>query len=129
MSKVALCTTCKGRLQHLQETLPANLAANEDVSPEECVFVLLDYNDKDGLSSWVREKMARHLQSGRLVYYRFTEPTPFRMAHSKNLAHRLGMREGADILVNVDADNFTGRGFARYVLGEFQERQTYPCPK
>jgi hypothetical protein len=37
------------------------------------------------------------------------------MTHAKNMAHRVGMREGADILVNLDADNFTGPGFATYV--------------
>jgi len=29
------------------------------------------------------------------------------MAHAKNMGHRLGIAEGADILVNLDADNFT----------------------
>jgi hypothetical protein len=44
------------------------------------------------------------------------------MAHAKNLAHRLGIREGADILVNLDADNFTGPDFAEYVA------QKCTCP-
>lgn len=120
-TKIALCTTCKGRLEHLRQTLPANLAANADLPPERCVFVLLDYNSRDGLADWVRSEMAEHLRTGRLVYYRFAEPGPFRMAHAKNLSHRLGIREGAAALCNVDADNFTGEGFARYVLDNLNE--------
>jgi hypothetical protein len=37
------------------------------------------------------------------------------MAHAKNLAHRLAILEGADVLVNMDADNYAGEGFDRYV--------------
>jgi hypothetical protein len=118
--KLALCTTCKGRLTHLKETLPANLADNAGMAPERSVFVLLDYNSKDGLGDWVKSEMADHLKSGRLVYYRYTSPGPFKMAHAKNLAHRLGILEGATHIVNVDADNFIGAGFAAYVLDHFQ---------
>jgi hypothetical protein len=116
VTKIGFCTTCKGRLAHLTETLPPNLEEVGRVPSG--VVVLLDYNSRDDLAVWVRENMARHLESGRLVYYRFTEPTPFRMAHAKNLSHRLAMREGCDTLVNMDADNFAGEGFAEYVLSE-----------
>ncbi len=47
------------------------------------------------------------------------------MAHAKNLAHRLGIMEGADVLVNLDADNFTGHGFAAYLNEVFQEDRVY----
>jgi hypothetical protein len=83
------------------------------------MFVLLDYNSQDGLAEWVRKECGWMIARGELVYYRFTEPGPFRMAHAKNLAHRLGMREGADVLVNLDADNFVGEGFAAYVRETF----------
>ena len=42
------------------------------------------------------------------------------MAHAKNMAHRLGIIEGADILCNLDADNFTGPGFASYIAEQMQ---------
>jgi hypothetical protein len=115
--RVALCTTCKGRLPHLAETLPANLASEEGTP--DVVFVVLDYNSRDGLADWVQTGMRHEMNLGRLVYYRFTEPTAFRMAHAKNLAHRLGLREGADVLVNVDADNFTMPGFVPYLREHF----------
>jgi hypothetical protein len=112
-NKVAFCITCKGRLEHLKQTLPANLNGNPYA-----LFVVLDYNSKDGLAEWFHNEMADRLRFLRLVYYRFAEPGPFRMAHAKNLAHRLAMREGAGILVNVDADNYVGDGFDKYVLRE-----------
>ncbi len=114
--KLAFCTTCKGRLSHLAQTLPANLAYNR-----EALHVLVDYGSRDGLAEWVRREMAGPIAAGHLVYYRFTEPGPFRMAHAKNLAHRLGMREGADVLVNLDADNYAGDGFDQHVLGQMAD--------
>ena len=45
---------------------------------------------------------------------------PFRMAHAKNLAHRLAIIEGAEILVNLDADNYTGTGFAEWIASQFE---------
>jgi hypothetical protein len=41
------------------------------------------------------------------------------MAHAKNMAHRLGIHEGAKILCNLDADNMTGKGFAKYIANHF----------
>jgi Sulfotransferase domain/N-terminal domain of galactosyltransferase len=111
--RVAFCTTCKGRVQHVEETLPANLRDNKTAT-----IVLVNYNSPDHLDAFVRAHHMADVESGRLSVYRFTEPGPFRMAHAKNLAHRLAMLDGADALVNVDADNFAGPGFDEYVLRE-----------
>jgi hypothetical protein len=112
--RIAFCTTCKGRAEHLIRTLPQNLSDNRDY--EDARFVLLDYrNSRDGLAEYVVEKHPRELTCGKLVMYRYPLPGPFEMAHSKNLAHRLAILEGAEVLVNLDADNYTGPGFARYV--------------
>ena len=110
MESVGFCTTCKGRTQHIQETLPANLRDNARAR-----FVLVNYNSQDGLDDFLRKKHMKDIESGRLSVYRFTEPGPFRMAHAKNLAHRLAMLEGCAALVNVDADNFAGPDFDQYV--------------
>jgi hypothetical protein len=120
---IAFCTTCKGRLQHLERTLPKNLADNADY--ENLKFIILDYNSMDGLADYMHSNHKAAIESGRVSFYRFLEPTPFRMAHAKNLAHRLGILEGADILCNLDADNFTGQGFARYVSKIFQEPDSF----
>jgi Sulfotransferase domain len=114
--KIAFCITCKDRLDHIRRTLPRNLADNPSA-----LFVLLDYNSPDQLASYLQTEHAAAIDAGQLVVYHFPAQWPFRMAHAKNMAHRLGMREGADVLVNLDADNFTGPNFAAYVAAQFVE--------
>ena len=118
--QVGFCTTCKGRTQHVEETLPANLRDNA-----RAWFVLVNYNSPDHLDEFVREHHMADVESGRLSVYRFTEPGPFRMAHAKNLAHRLAMLEGCDALVNVDADSFAGPDFDRYVADELSDGEGF----
>jgi len=117
---IVFCTTAKGRTQHLARTLPQNLAHNPDAR-----FLVLDYNDQDSLATYLKASHTRDIESGRLVVYQYREPVPFRMAHAKNLAHRLALREGADVLVNVDADNFTGPKFDSYLARQFQEENVF----
>ena len=123
--KIAFCTTCKGRVQHLQKTLPQNLKDNEGYP--DLVFVVLDYGDP-----WLKDFLQAHhekdLASCRLVVYSFKTDGPFRMAHAKNLAHRAGILEAADVLVNLDADNFTGPGFAQYLAGQLQRPNVFCSP-
>jgi len=114
MNTIGFCTTCKGRTQHISKTLPQNLVDNPTAK-----FVVVDYNDKDGLADYLKAYHSGDIATGRLVVYQYRAASQFRMAHAKNMAHRLAMLEGADILVNVDADNFTGPGFAEYVSEQF----------
>jgi hypothetical protein len=108
---IAFATTCKGRVPHIQQTLPKNLDDNAIAK-----FVLVDYGAcDDELAIYIQSAHMQDIESGRLVYYRYPYPGAFRMAHAKNLAHRCAMREGADILVNLDADNFTSYRFDEYV--------------
>ena len=115
METVGFCTTCKGRTQHIQETLPANLRDNTRAR-----FILVNYSSPDGLDDFIRKKHMGDIESGRLSVYRFTEPGPFRMAHAKNLAHRLAVLEGCAKLVNLDADNFAGADFDQYVMDRIE---------
>lgn len=108
--KLSFFTVCMGRLHHLRETLPRNLAWNDDHPDLE--FVLLDYNSPDGMEAWVYGEFAEELRSGRLVYYRYDDAQFFSYSHSRNMAARLC---SGDIICNVDADNFTGPGYARYI--------------
>ncbi len=111
---ISFCTACMDRLHHLQQTLPQNLADNQDYDRLE--FVVLDYNSSDGLEDWVGEHLTEALQSGRLKVFRTPEPKAFHHSHARNLAFR---QAAGEILCNVDADNFTGPGFARYVDQRF----------
>lgn len=116
--RVAFATTCKGRLEHLSRTLPQNLASNADY--RDCVFVVLDYGSTDALRRYVAQEHYHDLRSGRLVLYTFPTSGPFRMGHAKNLAHRCALREGAEILCSLDADNYTGPGFAAWLNEHFK---------
>jgi glycosyltransferase involved in cell wall biosynthesis len=104
---ISLCTACMGRAHNLVKTLPKNLTDNAAYPKLE--FVVLDYNSQDGLERWVREDMMAHIESGRLVYARTTEPKYFRMSHARNVAFKVASGE---IVCNVDADNWTNPGFA-----------------
>jgi len=116
--KVSFCTACMGRLQHLKETLPQNLEENQDYPHVE--FVLLNYNSPDGLDEWVGRVMKEAINQGRLKYFYTRGPKYFHMAHAKNLAHQLAT---GDILCNLDADNFAGRGFARFLADTFVDNK------
>lgn len=120
--RIAFVTTCKGRLQHLSETLRKNIYDNADYP--NCVFVVLGYGDSeldDYMAEWRHQSVA---------YYSFPEGKGFHVSHAKNLAMRCAMLEGADILVTVDADNYTGSGFARFIGFEMgmNEPGVFFCP-
>lgn len=104
------------RLHHVRLTIPANIEDNSDYDNFE--YILLDYNSSDGLEDWVKDEMAPHLKSGRLKYYRTEEPKFFDRTHSRNLVFKLA--EG-EVLCNMDADNFTGKGYATYINEEFNK--------
>lgn len=125
---IAFCTTCKGRAFHIKETLPRNLA--NDAAYADCKFILLDYNSQDGLVEYLKSEHARDIDSGRLVVYSYPEPGPFHVAQAKNLAARCAILEGADTLVTLDADNFTGPGFCEYILRRLgcKSRWEFLCP-
>jgi hypothetical protein len=123
---VVFCTTCKGRAHHIKQTLPKNLTDCPDAK-----FVLLDYGSQDDLREYLARNHRKDMDSGRLVLYS-TKADRFHVAHAKNMAARCGMLEGADILVTVDADNFTGEGFDRFIAEAFAEPGIVPgiflCP-
>lgn len=113
--KISYCTTCKGRLHHLQQTLPANMEAEKGNPNVE--FVVLDYGSEDGLGDWIKENFQEEIATGRLIYAR-TESPYFKMAHAKNMAHRLA---NGDVLCNLDADNFIGEGYSRWLQEVFTQ--------
>ncbi|MDN5210565.1 glycosyltransferase [Fulvivirgaceae bacterium BMA12] len=116
MFKISFCTVSMNRLQHIRETLPANLADNRDYANLE--FVLYDYNSKDGLARWVEKNCKEALASGKLIFKRTDQPRYFDWSRSKNQAFHLA---SGDIVCGIDADNFTGPGFAKFINRHFQE--------
>lgn len=114
--RISFLTTCMNRLHHLVETLPKNVNWNLDYPNLE--FIVLDYNSPDGLGEWIRRYMAKSIVSGTLVYYKYCESSYFRYSHSRNMLLRLA---SGNIVCNLDADNLTGRGFARYLIDKLKE--------
>ena len=124
---MVFCTTCKGRTEHLRKTLPRNLSDNPRAK-----FVVLDYGDDGALTEFIRWGHLPDIASGRLIYYRYDTAKPFHVSHAKNMAARCGIREGADILVTLDADNYTGENLAGYVAAhldaDFKAPGAFLCP-
>ncbi len=109
-----------GRRQHVEATLLKNIQDNLPKTKDdpEVEFILLDYNSKDGLQDWIKNNAALKpfLDNSTLVYAKYPDATHFHHAHAKNMAHRLAT---GDVVCNLDADNYTGKDFARYLATEF----------
>lgn len=116
--RISLCTACMGRLHHLEKTFFKNLEDNVDYPNLE--FVILNYSSPDKTEDWARQNLGPFIVSGKVQYYKTEEPKYFNNSHAKNISHRLA---SGDIVCNVDADNFTGKGFASYLANIF--RQNY----
>ncbi len=113
--KISFCIVCMNRLYQLQKTLLQNIKDNEEYDNVE--FVVLNYNSKDGMEEWIKENFLDHINTGKMVYYKTTDPEKFSHSHSKNLAFKLA--EG-DIVCNINADNYTGIGFAAFIDQAFK---------
>ena len=111
--RISFCVTCRGRLNHLQATLPTNLYHDyHDVGGVE--FVVVDYGDAPELSEWMAG-FRRSIAAGSIVYGR-VESSCYDSPHAKNVAHRMARGE---ILVNLDADNLISRDFPSWLDGLF----------
>jgi hypothetical protein len=107
---ISYCITCKGRLSHLMETLPATLKIHEEQDDVE--FVLVDYDCPENCGGWAEKALLDYIKSGQLrIRYVVDEPV-YRPSHAKNVAHRLGRGQ---VLVNLDADNVAIHSFTECV--------------
>lgn len=122
---IGFCTTCKNRTAHVEKTLPENLRFLRETDSK---IILLNYGSQDNLMEYIKTNHMESIESGRLVVYRFNELGPFRMAHAKNMVHRLAIREGCDILMNMDADNYAAEGFDTYIKESFTEQEVFLWP-
>ena len=102
MKTISYCTTCKGRLWQLKQTLPINIKQTN----KKCDLVLLDYHSEDGLQEYINSNYREYLDDGRLKYYKLLTPIDgFDMAFAKHIVHTLSH---SDVLFNLDADNYIG---------------------
>lgn len=113
--KISFCVVCMNRLHQLRQTLIQNILDNAEY--ENLEFVVLDYNSMDGMEEWVKQNLAEYIKTGRVVYYKTTDPDSWSPSHSKNLAFKLAT---GDIVCSIWADYYTGAEFARYVNDSFK---------
>ena len=120
--KITFCITCMNRMEHIKATLHKNIQDNYLVDDVE--FVLLDYNSADGLSEWVADNCADYIKEGILTYYQTFTPTAYHRSHSRNMAFKLA---NAELVCNLDADNFLGEGFASFLIDQFKRENNIFC--
>lgn len=108
--KISFCIICMNRLEHLRETLLQNIKDNADCPGLE--IILLDYNSQDDMEGWAKENLCSYIDSGQVIYYKTFQPRMFNHSHSKNLSFKLA---DGHIVCNINADVFTGPGFANYI--------------
>jgi hypothetical protein len=121
--RIVFAITAKNRTQHVTQTLPRNLADNPKSR-----FVLLNYNDQNGLIDYLKSSHQQSISSGQLVVYTHLAPGAFHVSHAKNMAARLAAREGGDIIVTLDADNFACQNFDQFIANAFTEPGIFLCP-
>jgi len=81
-------------------------------------FVLVDFGSTDGFKDWINSNFANERSSGYLKVFATNEMSSWHMSKAKNTTH---INACGDILVNLDADNFTGPQGAAYVLQQFNK--------
>ena len=107
--KVSICTTVMDRTYDLRKTLELNIIDNADYCNAE--FVVLNYGSNDDLDDFITKDMKDYVSGGILKYVK-VDAKHYDMGRSRNIAFKSAT---GDIVNNVDADNYTGRGFCRAI--------------
>lgn len=109
--KISICTTCMNRTDDLKKTLVQNINDNKEYPNIE--FVVLNYNSSDDMHSFMTSSEIKYLiKMGIVKYYITKYPRHYSMSHSRNVAFK---NSTGQIVTNVDADNYTGKGFADFL--------------
>ena len=114
--KISFCIACMNRFWQIKHTLVQNLKDNEE-DKDIVDFVLVDFNSNDGLKDFVLNNFKKELEEGYLKFYFTEELKGWDAPIAKNTPHRLA--EG-DILVNLDADNYTGYRGGKFLLDKYK---------
>ncbi len=112
-ANVAVLTTCKGRLSHLQRALPTWLAQETTIRYS---ITVLDYACPEGTYAWLVEQADPRITAAKYE----TDSPYYAHAHARNLVARAA---NAEILVFLDADNLLRPGWlssacAQILLGD-----------
>jgi predicted glycosyltransferase involved in capsule biosynthesis len=68
------------------------------------------------MENWAKDNLNTYIKQGRVQYYKTFDPGFFHHSHAKNLSFKLA---DADIVCNLNADHFTGEGFAEFINASF----------
>ena len=109
--RISICTTCMNRSNDLEKTLLQNI--HDNASYPNLEFVVLNYGSSDNMHRFMQSSELRYLAKMGIVKYYITKtPKYYSMSHSRNIAFKSATGQ---IVTNVDADNYTGKGFADYL--------------
>lgn len=110
MTDVAFVTTCKGRLHHIQQTLPLMMAA----SPAQIVVV--DYGCPQGAGDWVASNYPE------VTVVRVDDDPGFCLPRARNLG---AQKTGASWLCFIDADVKVTPGWTQWMAENLDSRCFY----
>jgi glycosyltransferase involved in cell wall biosynthesis len=101
---LSIITTCKGRLEHLQQTLPRMVEQGFPV-------IVVDYDCPQGTAAWV----AMHYPQVRVVRHRATPL--FNHSHARNLG---ALAAASEYLLFLDADVFLSPNVLERIKSQVQ---------
>ena len=121
-------TTCKGRLEHLQQTLPEKLATIQAYPNAE--LVILAYGD-DETANWIQNNYSDEIRNGRIRLGAVPEEEApgFEFSYVKNIAARLAMLINRvppvdpkkHILISLDADTTVKQEYVEWLIRNFSK--------
>lgn len=97
MKTAAIVTTCKGRLEHLKQTLPHNLQQDYEGFTG---IIVVDFGCPDGAAEWCKSLNDPRVKPIRINRY----PQNWNMSRARNVGINFA---DADYVLPVDADVFT----------------------
>lgn len=123
---VSIITRCKGRLNHLKQTLPFMLM--QDYFQTEIIVV--NYNSPDGLHEWLMEEYGNQYKLNRLIEVFVPDTLYFDHSHSRNVGLKAAL---GDWVLYLDADCKASNELVRYLLFRIAQDKMfamigYPTP-
>lgn len=117
VTKLSFCISCMNRFWQIKTTLIQNLKDNYQ-DKEIVEFILVDFNSNDGLKEFVLTHCQPELKEGYLKYYFTDKLVSWDAPITRNTSHILG---NGKILINLDADNFTGYRGGKFIIDIFEQ--------
>jgi len=111
-----------GRTHQLEETYVKNIEDN--LSHGDVNFVLLNYNSPDDMDGFINKELSEYIETGVVTYIKTTVPDKWSMSITKNIT---GRHATGDIICWLDADNFTGKFYTKYLRAEFEQNEGIVC--